>query len=109
MNERADWLGWSIQFIVGFVAGAFSSLVFVRGGRRSIPLIAQHTSPTFTLGLALIGAAVASRYGDAYWIGTSYSIIPPDEPKQSAASRRSSLVVGCVGGVLVLVALARSF
>jgi predicted membrane protein len=109
MNERADWLAWSLQFLFGLVVGALFSLLFIRGGRRSIPLIAGETSPTFILGAALIGAALASHYGDQLWLGDSYRVIPPDKPRHSPASLRASLVVGSIGGFLVLIALARSF
>lgn len=109
MNKRADWLAWFLQFFFGLVAGALCSGVFIRGGYRSIPLIARETSPTFILGAALIGASLASRYGDVLWVGDSYRVIPPVEPRHSTASRRASLIVGGVGGLLVLIALVRSF
>jgi hypothetical protein len=109
MNERADWLAWSLQCLLGLVVGALFSVIFIGGGRRSIPLIAREHSPTFILGTALIGAALASHYGDQLWLGDSYRVIPPDKPRHSLASLRASLTVGCIGGLLVLIALARSF
>jgi hypothetical protein len=109
MNERADWLAWSLQFFVGLVIGGLCSVIFIRGGRRSIPLIAQEISPVFVLGAALIGAALASYYGDQLWLGDSYRVIPPDAPRHSIASRRASFMTGGIGGILILIALARSF
>jgi len=101
MDERADWLAWSLQFFVGFVAGAaFGTLAAWRA------LIVRAVSPLLVLGVALIGAALASRYGDQLWLGSHRPAT--DAPKQSLASCRASLVVGCVGGVFVLGDFARS-
>ena len=108
MKKRADWLAWSLQFLSGFFIGALCSLMFIRG-RRSIPLIEREASPVFAFGAALIGAALASYYGDQLWSGGSYFIIPPLKRGQSRASRRASLAVGCVGGILVLIAFLRPF
>jgi hypothetical protein len=109
MNERADWLAWSLQFLLGLVVGGVLSVIFIRGGRRSIPLIAREDAPLFMLGAAFIGAALASHYGDALWLGNSYRVSPPDKPRHSLASVWASRVVGLIGGLLVLVALVRSF
>ncbi len=111
MNQRADWLAWSLQFVVGLVFGALISLCFIRGGggRRSLPLIIPSIAPSFTLGAALVGAALASYYGDQLWLDSSYRVIPPDAPQHSDISRRVSLITGIVGGGLILFAVARSF
>lgn len=109
MNRRADWFSWSLQFVVGLVAGALFSALFMRGGRRSIPLVAQEECLPFMLGAALVGAALASRFGDRLWLGDSYRIIPPDEPRHSAASRKTSAIVGGIGGLMVFLAIVRSF
>ena len=109
MNPRADWFAWALHFLGGLVAGSLSSFLFLRGGRRSIPLITSEAFPVFLIGLALLGAGLASRYGDRLWIGDSYRVIPPDEPRQSAVSCRTSFGSVCIGGILVLIALAKSF
>lgn len=117
MNKRADWLAWSLQFLFGSLVGA--SLICLpwasRHGHRfiGIPFSARGASPAFSsllgLGGALIGGALASWFGDRFWFGGAFRISPPDEPEHSIASRTASLVVGLVGGVLVLIALARLF
>lgn len=109
MNKRADWFAWILQFIVGFGAGALFSVLFLRGGRRSIPIITRAAAPMFALGMGLVGASLASYAGDRLWIGDNYRIIPPDEPRHSPASLGASFGAGVVGSLLVLVALARSF
>lgn len=108
MNERSDWIAWSLQLVAGFVAGAFCSVFFI-GGPRGIPLIAPGSILIFVMGAALVGAAFASHYGDRLWMGSLYRVIPPEEPQHSAATRRASFAVGYIGGALVLVALGRSF
>ena len=76
MNKRADWFAWALQFLVGLVVGALFSVLFIHGGGRRLPLIPLETAPTFVLGAALIGAALASYYGDQLWIGDSYRVGP---------------------------------
>ncbi len=98
-----------MQFLAGLAVGATFGCVFLRGGRRSIPLIARDSAPIFLLGTALIGAALASHYGDQLWRGSSYRVIPPEAPRQSDVSRRTSYIVGFIGGVLVVFALCDSF
>ena len=108
-QREADWLGWSMQFVFGYVVGWLFSYTFIEGRRRSIPLISRETAHVFSAGIGLIVAALASRYGDQMWLGSSYRMIPPDAPQQSRVSVAASLVTGCIGGILVVVALARTY
>ena len=108
MNNRADWFAWALHFLGGLVAGSLASFLFLRSGHRRIPLIGNEAFPVFLIGLALLGAGLASRFGDRLWAGDSYRVIPPDEPRQSVGSRRASLIAGSIGAVLVLIALAWS-
>ena len=41
---------------------------------------------SFLLGVALVGAGLASRYGDRLWMGDNDYMLPPDEPEQSNLS-----------------------
>ena len=82
-EREADWLAWSMQFVFGHVVGWLLSGTFIEGRRRSIPLISQENAPVFSAGVGLIVEALASRYGDQMWLGSSYRMIPPDAPQQS--------------------------
>lgn len=109
MEHKSDWLAWGMHFVVGAVAGAFFSGIFIRGGRRSIPLIARDDALFFILGAALLGAAIGSRYGDELWTGGNYRVIPPDEMRHSAATLRASWGAGALGVLLMLTALAKTY
>jgi len=98
-----------MHFLAGMLAGALFSVLFIKEGRRSIPLIAPESSPTFILGVALVGAALASLYGDQLWVGSNYRVIPPNAPKTSAISRWASSTAGCIGVAFIFVALGRTF
>ena len=108
-EPAADWLGWSMQFVFGFVVGWLGGHLFTEEGRRSIPLITSDNAPAFCAGVGLITAAFASHYGDQMWLGSSYRVIPPDAPQQNRASLVASIIAGTVGGLLVAAALARTF
>jgi hypothetical protein len=95
-----------MQFIFGFVVGALAGGTLIRDDDS---LINSGNAPFFSVGAGLLVAAVASRYGDKFWLGTSYRVIPPDEPGQSKASFSASVVAGTLGGLLVLLAFARTF
>ena len=108
-EQKADWLGWMMQFLFGFVVGGLGSGIFIEGGSRSVPLVSPEHAPVFSAGVGLLAAAVASRYGDQLWLGSSYRVIPPDAPQQSKASFVASMAAGVMGGLLVLVALLDTF
>ena len=108
MNKDPNWISWSLQFIAGFIVGPFIGCVFIAGGRRSIPVIDREYALVFLLGAAFIGGAMASYYGDSLWIGDSYRCIPPDRPQRNSASITASVTIGCIGIILVLIALALS-
>lgn len=110
MERGADWLAWILQFIVGLVVGAIVGLVIISRGRysRGIWLDPEQVS-TFIFGAALVGAGLASYYGDRLWLGSSYRVIPPDGIKHNETSRMASMVTGLLGGILVLVSLLRHF
>jgi hypothetical protein len=105
MKRGADWLSWSLQLIAGFVVGAIFGLS-VQGRSSSHDLLA---CLGFTLGAALIGAGLASFYGDWLWIASSYRVIPPDDVEHSGVSRGVSVVTCTTGAVLVLLTVLRLF
>jgi hypothetical protein len=104
MNDRADWVAWSLQFALGLVVGA--ALGFGYSWGRA-PLVRAESRMLAVVGAALLGAALASGYGDELWLG-SHRGFRTDAPRHSRTSRAVSLVVGCVGGGLILVVLGRS-
>lgn len=98
MKKNADWMAWSLQFIVGLVVGAILGLRAL----REPELIPRQGAAFFILGTALIGGALASIYGDQLWIGESYRVIPPDAPEQSGTSRTVSMIIALTGGLCLL-------
>jgi hypothetical protein len=105
-SGKADWIAWGLQLVVGLVAGGVTALCILSQFRDFRTL--DGTLPLIS-GVALTGGALASFYGDSYWIGDSYHVIPPDEPQHSRLSRLASGVVGFIGVALVALWLARLF
>lgn len=101
MRKPADWLAWCLQFICGLLVGGFVGFRLMSEG--AMPTDGR--GGAFFAGTALIGAALASRYGDRLWIGDSYRVIPPDEPRSNHASRMVSLLAGLIGCVVLIFAL----
>ena len=105
MKQRADWLAWSLRFIAGFIVGAILALYLTR---RNWPFVLSTPSQhilMLVIGAALIGAGLASYYGDRLWVGSSYRAIPPDDIPRSAATKFLSILTGVVGGTFILLAL----
>ena len=80
MNRRADWVAWGFQFVLGLLFGGLASAVLIvrATGWDSM------TAPGLLLravGGGLLGAALASYYGDRVWLGSAYKVIPPDSPE----------------------------
>jgi len=111
MRRKADWLGWSLQFMFGSLIGAL--LGFVAISRR--PTYIRHSGWSvtdevvthFIIGAALLGGAIASHYGDRLW--TEYRVIPPDGPDQSSFSVLLSVLAGAAGVALMAFAILRTF
>jgi hypothetical protein len=101
MKRPADWIAWWLQFLFGFIVGGFIGIRLMNEG--IIPPDAHLRA--FLGGTALIGAALASRYGDRFWLRDSYRVIPPDEPEHSRASQMISVLTGLAGCGTVLLAL----
>lgn len=111
MKRSADWLAWSLQFIAGLIVGALFG-----DGINSQPRkygggswLASEQGSTFIWGAALIGAGLASFYGDRLWWGYSYRVIPPLDMEHSNTSRLVSMVAGVIGSILVLTTILRHF
>ena len=105
MKKSADWIAWCLQFVFGFAFGVGMGLLSLRHGRLHSGLPSDMHMRGLLLGAGLIGAAIASRYGDRFWIGDNYRAIPPDEPQTNRLSRAISLFAGIVGGGVLLFAL----
>lgn len=67
MKKPADWLAWCLQFALGFVVGGLIGIRLMSEG--VVPPDGQMR--VFLGGTALIGAALASRYGDRFWLRDS--------------------------------------
>lgn len=111
MKRSADWLAWSLQFIVGLAVGAFIGIAIIARRRRFGGgwWLASDQVSTLVLGAALIGAGLASFYGDKLWLGSAFRVIPPDGIKHSDTSRMVSIISGLLGVVFLLAAILRHF
>ena len=104
MKKGADWLAWSLQFLAGLFVGAILALYITRRSWYSAAAASQYILMPI-IGAALIGAGLASYFGDRLWFGASYSIIPPEDIQHSATSRTVSVIAIALGGAMVLLAL----
>ncbi len=107
MPGKADWLGWSIQAVVGFILGAILGFALMCKGRYGNWLVDAAVVPHFILGIGLLAAGLASHYGDQLWM--DYKVIPIDGPTQSRLSVSLSLLLGVAGVALMAHAILRTF
>ena len=108
MKRRANWLAWSLQFIFGLVIGGLVGVgVLMRRNSVNLFWMSPNLVPYFLIGAALLGAGLASHYGDRLWLDDY--IIPQESPKQSNLSRNCSFLAGAVGVGLMVYAVCRDF
>jgi ABC-type sulfate transport system permease component len=106
-SNSADWLSWVMQAIVGLVVGALAGLTLASRGRAGGWRIDESLLLPFILGTALMGAALASHYGDRLWIGDNYRVIAPDGVQHSRSSQFLTFFLGILGLILTLSAILR--
>lgn len=105
-HRRADWLGWSLQFIFGFMVGVILGFFLISRRRHPGWLVNGEVVHHFILGAGLLSAAVASHFGDQLWV--DYRVIPPDVPDQSRFSILLSVMAGVSGVGLMAFAVLRT-
>jgi hypothetical protein len=108
MKGTGNWLGWILQFILGFIVGVFFGWIIINR-RRMGPWMMLEAIPWFLVGAGLITGSVASYMGDRLWIGDNYRVIPPDSPEQTAASVITSIAIGLAGVACAAYALMLHF
>ncbi|HTS17228.1 MAG TPA: hypothetical protein VMP11_06610 [Verrucomicrobiae bacterium] len=108
MKRGANWLAWFMQGALGLLVGTLAGFVVVTGKRGS-SLLDENLILPFMLGGALMGAGLASRYGDRLWFGDSYYEIPSEEPDQSNLSDILSWCLVAAGIATCVVTLLREF
>jgi O-antigen/teichoic acid export membrane protein len=104
MKPGADWLAWTLQFVFGLLVGAGSGVYFLSRFGRSRDIESPEFM-TFIGGAALVGAALASLYGDWLWLGDSYRVIPPQDMQHSDVSKIISVLTGVIGAAAIGIAL----
>lgn len=111
MKRSADWLAWSLQFVVGLAVGAFIGVAIISRRRRfgSGWWLAPEQASFFICGAALLGAGLASFYGDRLWLGSSFRVIPPKDIEHSKASRIVSIVTVFAGSITLASVILRHF
>jgi hypothetical protein len=108
MKRRANWLGWSLHFMVGLVVGAFVGVFFVMPDWGApTGCFAPHLVPYWLMGTSLFVGGLASEYGDRLW-PVGEHIIPPDAPRHNQVSLFCSLAAGTAGAVLMVYAVGRN-
>lgn len=111
MKKSANWLNWSLQFLAGLLVGGFIGYAIVSKRRRFGGgwWLAPECVSMFLWGAALLGAGLASFYGERLWWGSLYRVIPPDEMEHSRSSRVASIATGALGCILIAVSILRHF
>lgn len=101
VKNSADWLAWTLQFLLGLVAGVIVGAGIILRSRVGFSMQAGILA-AYLCGAALIGGALASYYGDRLWLGHSTRIIAPNSLRQSSTSRVASMATGAAGAALVV-------
>lgn len=107
-KPRADWIAWSLQYVLGFILGAFGAWGLLNSGENQSVSRFEDWEMEFCLGGALFLAGLAAFYGDRWWLSNAYQVVQADgvrHSKTSAGIAAISWLVGLVimGGILLKV------
>lgn len=107
-NRQADWLAWSLHYLLGLVVGA---ILCAAGAarRQSNTWLPAHIFLPFVIGGSLIGAGLASLLGDRLWMGSHYKGFPPEGPRHSLFSKSLSFLSLGIGAILAASVLVARF
>ena len=111
-NVKADWVGWSLQFLFGFGLGLFAAYGAAKGRRHPDPIYLwmapEHAWP-FATGAGLLLGGLGSLYGEAMWWESSNQRMPVQNHDHSKISLRLSRVAITFGALLMVLTLLRNF
>jgi hypothetical protein len=105
-RRKADWLGWVLQFIFGFIVGGALGCYVIHRRHVGEWFVNDDVVAHFIVGAGMLAAALASHSGDRLWM--DYKVIPPDAPDQSLFSLALSLLFGLAGAGLMAFAVLRT-
>jgi hypothetical protein len=100
-KSEADWVGWALHYLFGFVIGAFLSFACLEllGPRQFIE--AGWHFLLFLLGGALIAAGAFSYEGDEEVMSEYCKHFPPNMPRRSRRSVLCSWLSEITGLLLI--------
>jgi hypothetical protein len=99
VSRQVEWLAWSLQLAVGFLAGCGVGYQ----AARLLFLASLDEMLLVATGGGLICGAFTSFYGNRAWMARSIYLAP--EPTPHRKGRACSLVVGGVGAAVVMLTL----
>jgi hypothetical protein len=99
-DRLVEWLAWALQLAAGFVVGCAvgyqAARLLFRADLETLLVLAA--------GAGLVCGAFTSYYGDRAWMARSIFLAPESLPPLKA--RACSLIVGCIGFAVALLAAA---
>jgi hypothetical protein len=105
-RQQADWLAWSLQAILGVFVGIVVGFG-VLSEMHELPWLSGRPALLFVCGAGLVGAGIASLFGDQLWMGENYRVLAPNAPEHSPISRTVSWWLVAAGIASLAVAILR--
>jgi hypothetical protein len=113
LEEKADWAAWTVQLIVGLPMGTMAGYLAGSRGRgyhggQGFFWLENGSAGWFILGCTILGGALMSHYGNRFWDDNgAFGIFPLHEPLQNRTSFTWSCILGAIGTLLIIFALAK--
>lgn len=102
-EDRTNWVSWVLQGLLGSICGLYFGyeLSHTRGG----PWIQPGGLAMAIWGTTLLGAGIATIYGDQLWMQFPNQTYPPDKVASGRVGKFLSYSMCAIGAGLVVAAL----
>ena len=106
-EDRTNWISWILQGLLGLVCGLYGG--FALSHTRDGPLLQPGCTALFVWGATLLGAGIATIYGDQLWMQFPNQTYPPEKVVRGRVGKFLSQALCVAGTALVIVALIRNW
>jgi hypothetical protein len=106
-EEKTNWISWILQGLIGLICGLYGG--FALSHTRDGPWMQPGCTALFVWGATLLGAGIATIYGDQLWLQFPNQTYPPEKVPSGRVGKFLSQALCVAGTALIVAALIRNW